>query len=75
MCAEVLIRHGADKLQRDEKGRIPYDYIGMKNSDYIWNAKGTYFFPGWFLLTNAFAFVCSFTFFVCGCSTFASIHS
>eukprot|EP00392_Amoebophrya_sp_AT5.2_P000587 g588.t1 len=41
MCAEVLIRHGADKLQRDEKGRIPYDYIGMKNSDYIWNAKGT----------------------------------
>ncbi|CAD7963142.1 unnamed protein product [Amoebophrya sp. A25] len=29
-CAEVLIRHGADKLQRDEKGKIPFEYLGSK---------------------------------------------
>lgn len=29
-CAEVLIRHGADRLQRDSEGRIPFEYVFQK---------------------------------------------
>ncbi|CAD7963838.1 unnamed protein product [Amoebophrya sp. A120] len=74
MCAEVLVRHGADKLQRDETGKIPFDYIGVKKTESIWNKYDKTFF----LMSGVVSGACSSPWFcsLCfsGCNTVEQAH-